>query len=786
MSSQFRTISLVASSLLAGSLLFTGCGGGGGGGTSGGTTATSSVTLSGTAVDELIVNGVVTAHADSAAGSLLATGRTDNDGAYTLAVDNFDGVAVLKVECDAQSKLYYPATQRYEDCPANLRLFSAAPVTKNQKEVVINTTPATFAMFTLATGGNPDARLDSETVEEARNKIALALGGIDPVATDPVKNTTYKAVVEAFQEAAEENNTSTFDIIEKFAEDAADGVLGNENQEVVRLVAKKMAENNVTSPFVESVENNESYTPPQNPAGAGDIEQAKTFFDTLRTQGESLVGNNGFFETEARAIEAAIDRVTLDGDLAAKAIDNTIMALAEAIHDDADTHSETVVEVPDGNRTVTVTRQNATTWAYTFTDNRSGSVTTIASGTIVAPDINYSDTGVIDTFKTLQASFEGTIPATYFYEKTQSAQSFKADVTLTRTPEGADAAIDNIELSTADGTKIGISALKAAIGYDYDGSDPEDPVTPKYLKLQTVTLNGALDSSYSATGTLDIGYTQNGTLAQNGGITEVYTTVVDGHVGCPQGSNPDYVDYTDASFVVGIDGNTYTVTTDASGHFHQEIEGVEFEYDDFVNADINFTGTCSNGGEPTFDSLYIETDSDEKIGNSGYLPNRLAFSGTIRNEATGSELDGSVAVDLLNAAAMNLSDPDHVKEDPGLKVVLSGTLKRAQIDDTILNVTYQNSLDAANKINGHSFQTAYVYGATAVNMTGSFDKEMKNGNLAISSGNGLSITIRFKNGDIDYDNTTPLTKDGREIGRLDNETGVPRIKYIDGSFESLP
>jgi len=771
------TLSLVASSMLVGTLLLSGCGGGGGSTTV--NTTTSSVTLSGTATDELIVDGVVTAHAGSASGNVLATGRTDRDGVYTLSVEGYSGVVVVKVECDARSSLYFPETGATEPCDPNLRLYSAAPVS-GSGEVKVSVTPLTQAMFALATGGNENAPLDARKVDDARNKIALAMGGIDPVSADPIQNPVYKTIVEAFQQTARETNTTTLQVIEQFAEDAQDGVIGDQNQEIVKAIAENIADENVSVPFVEAVENNETYAPPANAAGLDDIAQAKDFFDSLRTQGETLLKSGGFFDNEAKAIEAAAENVTLNADLAAKAIDNTLTALIDAIDEGVDDYAVTVAGFGENNRTVAVHKESAETWRYTFIDNVNGSGSTVAEGHITVPDVNYSDVAFVDTFTALKASFDGTIPATYFYEQTQNAQSFKADVTLTRTDEGADAAIDNIELFTSDGTKLGISALTAKIGYDYNGSDTEDPVTPKYLKLETLTLNGALDRSYSASGTLNVGYTLNSSLAQNGGITETYTTEAGGRLDCAN------LDGYSGTVSTTLDGTPVSMDVQ-NGYFRLQVDG-QYEFNDIedflrLGAD-NFDYVPDDCQEPTFALDYTNYRSDEKIGNSGYLPNRLAFAGDIRNESSGSELVGNVAIDLLNAAAMDLSDLDHVNEDPKLKVILSGTLKRAQLDDTRLNVTYQNSLDAANKINGHSFQTAYVYGSTAVNMAGSFDKEMKNGTLAISSGNGLSITIRFKNGDIDYDNTTPLTKDGRVVGYLGDETG-PRIKYIDGTFEAL-
>jgi hypothetical protein len=781
MYTQSKTISLVASSLLAGTLLLTGCGGGGGGGSAnnnGGGGGTSTITLSGTAVDELIVNGVVKAHKNSASGEVLASGRTNDHGIYTLTVPEYEGVVVVKVECDASSKLFFPETNETKDCPTDLQLYSAAPV-KGEGELKISVTPATQAFFALATQGNYDATLTPEAVDQARNRIAAVLGGIDPVTTDPVEDPTYKAVVKAFQDAAEETNQSTLEIIEAFAEDASDGELGDDSA-ITRTVAENMAENGVTSPFVEAIENNETYTPPENAASLDDISQAKAFFDSLRTQGESLFDKDGFFDRESQAIEAAIDNTTLNADLAAKALDNLLIALTEAIQNEVQTYTETIVDFGDSNRTVTVTKSDATTWNYEFKDND----TAFASGTITVPDIDYNDDNIVETFTSLAASIDGTIPATKLYESERRVQTFKGDVKLTRTEDGAKAEIDNIELSTADGTKLGISAIEATFGYDYDENDTEDPFTPNYAKLDTITLNGALDSSYSATGTLNVTYAINSSLANLGGIQESSETTIGGHLDCASTTYNGTVTYS-------LDGESHSFTVN-DGYFRFTLEG-DYDYDEIDaffanNADsMQYSETCL---EPTYHINFVDNDYDELVGNSGYLPSKITFNGDLKHlggSGIVSEITGNIAVELLNATTMRFTDLGDTEDKPNVKVYIHGTLKRAGLDDTVLNITYRNAVSGDNKrITGQTVNVSYVYGVTSVTIDATLDSDGKNGTVDIASGTGLAITLKIAEGDIDYDNTSPLTKDGRVVGHLDDETGIPRIKYIDGSFESLP
>ena len=774
-------ISVIASTVLAGSLIFAGCGGGGDT-----TISAAGTTISGKAVDELILNGVVEVHANSAAGSIIGTGRTDGtDGTYTIDVDGFSGVAVVSVKCDANSTLYFPKTNTTKSCPTDTHLYSAAPV-EGDGSVTVNVAPSTHVMFMMATGGDANATLDKQKVEEARSKTAQIFG-TDPIESDPTEG-IYADVIEAFHAAAEEANVSIQELVEEVAEDAADGELGDDSN-ATDILAQNMQENNVTTPFVEAVENNTTFTPevPDNAATLDDVAAAKAFFQNLRTQGDDLFDEGGLFDSEAKAVESLMENVTLNGDLAGTVLGKLADAIGRGIENNSTQVSQNLVTLPSGDsRDANLTRSSATSniWNYVITDTISGTSTSIASGTVTLPAADPDNDIDPAAFTSLSFSFDGTLPATKLYESTQETQSFKADATMTKTTDGAHFEVSDITLSTADGTKIGIKGFKADIGYDYNESNQDDPMTLNYVKLTDITLDGALDSNYTATGTLSVGYTMNSSLATNGGFSDKFTTEVGGHIGCaPTDPNSNYVDYANLSFEITMDDNsTYTVTTDGSGNFHETIEGKEYTDTDFWNASITFLGTCANNGNPSIDSLWADDEADLIVGNSGYVPNTMSFSGVLKNVQSGTELDGTVGVQLLNAADINMTDLDNVNDDPHVKSTLSGTLKRAGLDDMSLNLTHE--FDPATKTSHATL--AYVYGATTVNAQGIYNENTEDGNVTITSGNGLAMTIVFDSDGIDYNATTPLTKGGKVVGTLDNETGIARIKYIDGSFESLP
>ncbi len=778
MNIQLRQISVVASALLAGSIIFSGCGGGG----SSTSVTGASVNITGKAVDELILNGVVEVHDGSAAGAVIGSGRTDNsNGTYTIDLDGFEGVAVVSVTCDANSTLFFPDTNTTAACPAQTQLYSAADVS-GDGNVTVNVAPSTHVMYMMATQGDPNATIDGQKLEEAR-VAAAQIFGTDPITSDPTEG-VYADVIEAFHNAAEEANVSIQELVEDVAEDAADGVLGDDSN-VTDILAQNMQENNVTTPFVEAAENNETFTPevPDDAGTVDDVQAAKDFFQNLRTQGDDLFKDGGLFDTEAKGMESVVENVTLNGDLAGRVLGNLLDAVGEGVDNNLTEVNTTLVTLTNASRDANLTRAdlNSSVWSYVITDTVSGTSTTVGNGTITLP---AADPTTIDpnSFTTLTAALDGTIPATKLYEQVQAQQTFQANATLTKTTDGAHMEVTDINLSTADGTMIGIKGFKADVGYDYNDSNQNDPMQLNYVKLNEITLNGALDSNYTASATLNVGYTMNSSLATNGGFTEVYTTEVNGHIGCFNTSDNSYADYNNSSFEVTMDDNsTYTVNTDNNGNFHETIDGKEYYYDDFNNASITFNGTCSNGAAPNIDNMWVDTSSDMKIGNSGYIPNSMTLNGMIKNVQTETELDGTFGVNLMNAADMNLSDMDHVEDDPHVRVMTSGTLKRAGLDNMSLNLQLEYTPDT----NMTDASLAYVYGSMTVNAV-SHVSDDGDGNVTVTSGNGLSITIVLNDDEIDYNATTPLMKDGKEVGRLDNGTGVPRIKYIDGSFESLP
>jgi hypothetical protein len=89
--------------------------------------------------------------------------------------------------------------------------------------------------------------------------------------------------------------------------------------------------------------------------------------------------------------------------------------------------------------------------------------------------------------------------------------------------------------------------------------------------------------------------------------------------------------------------------------------------------------------------------------------------------------------------------------------------------------------------NYHKLTFYYNYDKTAISGIVSFDKNRKYGTINLSSGNsGVAMKVVVINGKITYGSRSQVTRNGKVVGELQERENVPVIKYIDGSFESLP
>ncbi len=640
--------------------------------------------LKGIAVDDLIVNGIVSAYAASNSSTVLATGRTDADnGSYVLDV-SYDGVIIIKVTCDANSLMKNPVDNTTKACISGLQLRSAVAVTPTSGEIEVNTSPLSELMVRqMNENGTTVADLT-----EAQNNIGLMFG-LDPVAENPVENNSYSKIIGAIHSMVDsDSNKTILDIIDEINNDLKDGIAGDDGNISTQL-AQAMTNKNVSNNLTE---NNGNYTPPTNAAPLSDIAQSKEFFNSLRTQAMSVVdyknsGTPGFLDNEVDNLGTALGDVALNAGIAGDYVASITGNILEAIDNDSDESTNTIEK---GTRSVTVTKSqtDSSVWTYIV-------VGTSYTGTVTLPVETPSDISP-DNFTSLNLVFDGTIPLKEVGNSSNAGeQTFTTNMTLTKTTAGADFILSNAILST-DVESLNISNLSISTKYDYNNTAEDDKLSMHFIELQSLTFGGVI-SGYSMGGTLLVPtYVLNSSLNGKGFIEE---------------NNGDY-------------------------------------------------------------------NSDEKFYNSANLPKVITFTGDINNTTTNASLSGTLNVDWLNAATMDLTEGSNDKQS--INISFNGKLQIPSIPMMIINLGYTNPSQNNN------FTFSYSYDATVINGSGNFDQDMENGTITLTNHLGLEATIIQADGNTVYGSQSSVKKSGKSIGELQEREGVPVIKYIDGTFESLP
>jgi hypothetical protein len=168
--------------------------------------------------------------------------------------------------------------------------------------------------------------------------------------------------------------------------------------------------------------------------------------------------------------------------------------------------------------------------------------------------------------------------------------------------------------------------------------------------------------------------------------------------------------------------------------------------------------------------------------NRGSMPSKLKFRGGVTNIATKGDISGNIDVTLKNAKDINLTD---VKvQDLDLKVDMSATIKMPNRPAMTSSVNYDT--DNMSYSDHYKLNFYYNYDKTAISGIASFDKSRKYGTINLSSGSGVAMKVVIIAGKVAYGNRSQVTRNGKVIGELQERENVPVIKYIDGSFESLP
>jgi len=751
---------IILSSIAAVALLsLSGCGGGGSSTPSEEPAQKSSI--SGVAVDDLILNGIVTA--TKVNGDSLVEGRTSStDGSYSLNVD-YAGIVLLNVTCDEDSTMLNPETNETMACGSDVELNSLADVAAGV-DMTVNISPLTEIVYQRATeqAGGEDSEITSDDLADSRDVIGQMFG-VDPLSDSPIEGNSA-AVIGAIHTLADANDsTSVIDVTNALAEELSDGAANGAADATVAALTDTMDEEDIENPLVAT---GGDYEPT---AGTGDnIDEAKALFSELRTQAMSVIdyqetGTPGFLDTEALSMEEAVNNVVMNTEFIGEMLGHFANAIEYA--EENGLTSLAGLELSD-TRSVDVSKNSEGSWSYTI--HQSGSTDTW-TGTVTYPEIDDSFNPY--AFTSLNATLDGTLPLDYEpVDGVEDTQSFNGSFTITKTLTGADLTL-NAEVSS-NGTTITLSDTTASLGYEA-GEEVDDETEPQFnfIKLNSVTVQGVV-GAYTVDGSIVVNsYVQNAGMSTQGGFSEVYTTDFGGQVYCTDGS-----DYANGYVEITLDGVTHRAYTNNNGYFNTEING-QYDWDDFGTASstLSFENTCPMDATPQVNLDYVESYNDGDLANSGWVPNDLTYEGSISR--TGASIDGTLNVQWTNAATMNLVSETQRAE---VNVRVNGTLQIPERPEMLVTLTFENT-QTANTVGA-----SYSYDATVINVTGDFDAEMENGDVVVTTHTGLRADLNVVNGDLVLDGTGTVTKDGVAVGTLEERSNVPVIAYIDGSFESLP
>lgn len=486
-----RYLSIAASTVLVvGIILFAGCGGGGSGGTY--NSESESSTIQGKAVDDLILNGIITV--EDKYGNKLTEDRTNKtDGTYKLEV-NYDGIVFLNVSCDENTTMYNPETNQTGNCPEGLMLHSLAKAAPGTDQNV-SISPLTEAAYkrSLVLADNNQSKINESSLEQARSEIGLIFG-IDPIAKDPTEG-DYAKIINALHKAAEDSNISVFKLTQELAEELADGDANAGNENAVAAVTSKLKDENISNNLVEY---NGTYAPPSNVANLSDVEQAKAMFNELRTEAMSVVdykksGTPGFLDTESQNFNKELNNVTINI--------NTIGEVLNIFYSDIEYIQENGLET--GN--ILTKTDNTFKWSEVGENGEN------YNGTITVPTSILNGTVDFNSFTTLNIEVNGTFPTELYYSDSgpvaSGTQNFQGSVTITKNSEGA-----NITLAgtvSSNGATFMLNKASGEIGYSEINTTNSEP---DYFKLNSIIVKGN-DSNYTIDGNITVNnYVQNETL----------------------------------------------------------------------------------------------------------------------------------------------------------------------------------------------------------------------------------------------------------------------------------
>ncbi|SHO81286.1 Glycoprotein gp2 [hydrothermal vent metagenome] len=506
--------------LFAIAILFSACGGGSS--SSPAVVVPVESTIEGTAIDELIVNGIITAYKNPNS-IKLGSIRTDENGSYEMTIRDYLGVVVVEVTCDKDSKLKRD-DGTFIDCPLDTRLRTMSVTSGRATSLVAHISPLTEMAYQRAkvlSGGS--SNISVTAFEQARAEIGETFG-VDPVNDSPAEG-IYDTIIDSIHNVAEDNNSSFQEVVDAFAEDSNDGSVGSFiSQELANAISNNNVSNNLTegngeylpSSVVNGNDNsssssNATTTNPQL-SNMEAIAKAKDMFTNLRTKTLSIVdyestNKDGTLDVELRGFSDALNKFTIYGETASVYKTYILNVIFDALKLGRNDMSDIIGD--GAGFAITVTKRSATIWSYRFGQND------IYSGTITIPTDNpdvYMDS---NNYSQLNFEFDGTLP------------KYRV-VHINNNDDISDSGVQRL-VGKIVVDKLSDSEIRTTLTNGTLSSDNEEIKIPKmvdssstlsngsYDKLEEIAFNGVV-GDYNFDGRIDVStYMHNDKVVENSG-----------------------------------------------------------------------------------------------------------------------------------------------------------------------------------------------------------------------------------------------------------------------------
>ena len=758
-----KVLSVVAASAL--SLGLIGCGGGGSSSSNGST----STTVSGTAVDELIADGIVKIHKDSLKGDVLATVRTKSDGSYSVTIP-YKGPIVIEITCDSKSRFIEDnGTKQVCSLPSPLLSANIADGSK----IAGNVSPFTTQMVQTALSNSN--KLTSTSLQKEKKVIAYIFG-IDPVIANPQKNTTYKTIIDILHTLAKDNKEHVLTLNKKIIADLQDNKFGDDpiSKKILQMLKNKKINspaiiNNDTTINIKQIEN--SSTPYDG------IIATKMVINSLRDNLYSISNKdkNASIDNEIKSFNTSINKDVV------KNTRNDIAVLGYIISAAVSSNSPMSGSIHINNNQYdykVVASNNNTQFDYTISWNNKD-----YKGVVTTSQDYKAVNDISDLKNSMDLKINGALPSTD--NKTISAIANghrNNDKTFSFT-------LSDVKIK-GDSNSLEIKNVEIDGKYfEYTDDNNNNDGDLDYVRFNNIEINSKIDNKFEINGTLAVNWTQNSYIANTypkGGFDKLqwlktYISCVDKNGAEKRAEG--------GKMLFKFNGKTYPLNPINDGNdlnfgsgFNGEImlhESKNGDLDDYVHNYDNYDLSqvkCPTGYSAKIDGVSADIDGDYQ--NDGYIPNKITFTGSLKDVSTNVELDGKLSI-----TSNDINQIDFTKDgdiNPDVHISLNAILKRPEYKDTILNLDTDYYQNKSSKL-----YMTYNYGDDMITISSNW-KSDKSGTTTITDLNGVKIVLPVNTeGDIEYDKTNVLFN-GKKVGDIeDRGNNLPVVHFTSGDTVSI-